>query len=80
VDVTPFVGGSSTATPTTWRSPFQNNGDSWSVVATLLLYTDHGLAQTHGALTTDTVAPAATEHVTKHGRGQRHARRRHDLA
>jgi len=60
VDVTPFVGRLVDGNTHDLAFTVQNNGDSWSVVATLLLYTDHGLAQTHGALTTDTVAPAAT--------------------
>ncbi|HZE48664.1 MAG TPA: peptide-N4-asparagine amidase [Jatrophihabitantaceae bacterium] len=65
VDVTPFVGRLVDGGTHDLAFTVQNNGDSWSVVATLLLYTDHHAAQTHGALTTDTVAPSATEHVTE---------------
>ncbi len=65
VDITPFVGTLVDGGAHDLAFSVQNNGDSWSVVATLLLYTDHHAAQTQGALTTDEVAPTATEHVTE---------------
>jgi len=79
IDVTPFVGrlvdgGSHDLTFT-----IQNAGDEWTVVATLLLYTDHHAAQTHGALTTDEVAPTATEQVTESGDRITDTVARHDV-
>lgn len=67
VDMTPFVGRLVDGASHDLSFTIQNAGDEWTVVATLLLYTDHHAAQTHGALTTDTVAPTATEHVTESG-------------
>ncbi|HEV7203026.1 MAG TPA: peptide-N4-asparagine amidase [Jatrophihabitans sp.] len=46
---------------TTTISPI---GDTWNVTATLFLYTDHHRARTSGALTRDTVAPAAVTHTS----------------
>jgi hypothetical protein len=64
LDVTPLAAdldqsGSHTVTLTV---PGAN--DVWNLMANLLLYTDKGTAVVTGGLTTDTVAPAATQHVT----------------
>jgi len=63
VDVTPFVGTLVDGGSHDLTTSVQNIGDGWTVVETLLLYTDHHAAQTHGALLTDSVAPTATEQV-----------------
>ncbi|HEY1706537.1 MAG TPA: peptide-N4-asparagine amidase [Trebonia sp.] len=64
LDVTPLAAdldqsGSHTVTLTV---PGAN--DVWNLMANLLLYTDKGTAVVTGGLTRDTVAPAATQHVT----------------
>jgi Peptide N-acetyl-beta-D-glucosaminyl asparaginase amidase A len=65
IDITPFAGllvdGGTHELP----ASVQNAGDEWTVVTTLLLYTDHRAAQTRGALTTDDVAHTAAEHTTE---------------
>lgn len=65
VDITPFAGLLVDGGTHELDATVQNAGDEWTVVATLLLYTDHHAAQTHGALTTDDVAPTAIEHTTE---------------
>jgi hypothetical protein len=65
IDITPFAGLLVDGGTHQLTASVQNAGDEWTVVATLLLYTDHHAAQTHGALTTDNVAPTATEHTTE---------------
>jgi peptide N-acetyl-beta-D-glucosaminyl asparaginase amidase A len=65
VDITPFAGLLVDGGTHDLTASVQNAGDEWTVVATLLLYTDHHAAQTHGSLTTDDVAPTATESTTE---------------
>ena len=65
VDITPFAGLLVDGGTHELTASVQNAGDEWTVVATLLLYTDHHAAQTRGALTTDDVAATATEHTTE---------------
>jgi hypothetical protein len=65
VDITPFAGLLADGGTHDLTAGVQNAGDEWTVVATLLLYTDHHAAQTRGSLTTDDVAPTATEHTTE---------------
>ncbi len=65
IDITPFAGLLVDGGTHQLTASVQNAGDEWTVVATLLLYTDRHAAQTHGALTTDNVAPTATEHTTE---------------
>ena len=79
VDVTPFVGRLVDGGAHDLGFTVQNNGDSWTVVATLLLYTDHRAAQTHGALTENTTAPATTERITESGDRVTDTVSRHDV-
>ena len=63
VDVTPFVGSLVDGGSHDLSASIQDIGDGWTVVMTLLLYTDHHATRTHGALTEDTV-PAAADVTT----------------
>jgi Peptide N-acetyl-beta-D-glucosaminyl asparaginase amidase A len=65
VDITPFAGLLVDGGTHDLAVSVQNAGDTWTVVATLLLYTDHHAEQTHGALVTDDVAPTATERTAE---------------
>jgi hypothetical protein len=73
VDVTPFVGRLVDGQAHDLGASIQDIGDGWTIVTTLLLYTDHHAAQTHGALTADDVAPTAdvTTDVSPVDGGQR---------
>jgi hypothetical protein len=59
VDITPFVGTLVDGQDHTLTTSIQDIGDGWTAVETLLLYTDHHAARTHGALLTDDVTPTA---------------------
>ena len=59
LDVTPFAGELVAGGSHDFALTVANAGDVWNLSANLLLYTDHGAATTSGALTEDTVAPAA---------------------
>jgi len=61
VDVTPFVGRLVDGGSHDVALTVANIGDTWNLAANLLLFTDHGAATTSGALTSDTIAPAATQ-------------------
>ena len=64
LDLTPFAGqlvDGGTHHVTVSMSPI---GDTWNVMANLFLYTDHGQAQTSGALLSSQVAAAATASTT----------------
>lgn len=63
LDVTPFVGRLVDGGSHDVALTVANVGDVWNLAANLLLYTDHGAARTSGALTTDTIAPAAVRHT-----------------
>jgi hypothetical protein len=65
VDVTPFAGMLVDGADHDLGFSVQNIGDGWTVVATLLLYTDHSAAHTSGALTRDDVAPSAALTTTE---------------
>ncbi|HEX4724958.1 MAG TPA: peptide-N4-asparagine amidase [Pseudonocardiaceae bacterium] len=61
IDVTPFVGQLVDGRSHDVALTVANIGDTWNLAANLLLWTDHGAKTTSGALTSDTVAPAATQ-------------------
>jgi hypothetical protein len=65
LDVTPFVGRLVDGQSHDVALSVANIGDVWNLAANLLLYTDHGAAITSGALTSDTIAPAATQATTE---------------
>jgi hypothetical protein len=64
LDVTPFVGRLVEGGSHDIALTVANIGDVWNLAANLLLYTDHGAATTSGALTADTITPAAVAHTT----------------
>ena len=64
LDVTPFVGELVDGASHDVALTVADAGDVWNLSANLLLYTDHGAATTSGALTEDTIAPAAA--VSQH--------------
>lgn len=64
LDVTPFVGRLVDGGSHDVALTVANIGDVWNLAANLLLYTDHGATRTSGALTADTIAPAAVQHTT----------------
>jgi hypothetical protein len=68
VDLTPFVGslvdGKAHRVELGLGGGTPEAGDSWTAQANLFVDTDHGTAQTRGALTTYRVAPAAAQHET----------------
>lgn len=61
IDVTPFVGRLVDGKSHDVALTVANIGDTWNLAANLLLWTDHHAATTSGALTSDTIAPAATQ-------------------
>ncbi|HEY1970486.1 MAG TPA: peptide-N4-asparagine amidase, partial [Pseudonocardia sp.] len=65
LDVTPFVGRLVDGGSHDVALTVANIGDTWNLAANLLLYTDHHAATTSGALTGDTIAPAAVQHTTE---------------
>jgi hypothetical protein len=67
IDVTPFVGRLVDGRSHDVALTVANIGDTWNLAANLLLWTDHGAATTSGALTSDTVAPTATQTETNTG-------------
>lgn len=65
IDVTPFVGRLVDGGSHDIALTVANIGDTWNLAANLLLFTDHHAATTHGALTTDAVAPSAVQATTE---------------
>lgn len=71
IDVTPFVGRLVDGKSHDVALSVANVGETWNLAANLLLWTDQHAATTSGALTTDTIAPTATqtEHDTPGANG-----------
>jgi hypothetical protein len=65
LDITPFVGRLVDGGSHDVALSVANAGDVWNLSANLLLYTDHGAAQTSGALTTNTITPTAVMNTTE---------------
>ncbi|MBO0839727.1 MAG: hypothetical protein J2O49_02770 [Sciscionella sp.] len=65
VDVTPFVGRLVDGGNHQLTFTVANDGDTWDVVPTLLLYTDHHRATTSGAVTKDAVVPVAAQQTAE---------------
>jgi hypothetical protein len=65
LDVTPLAAGLDQAGSHTVTLTVPGANDVWNLMANLLLYTDKGSSVVTGGLTTDTVAPAATQNVTE---------------
>ncbi|WP_370942394.1 peptide-N4-asparagine amidase [Amycolatopsis sp. cg5] len=61
LDVTPFAGRLVDGNTHDLSFSVANIGGNWHVVPTLFLYTDKGLTQTKGELTTSEVVPVATQ-------------------
>lgn len=61
IDVTPFVGRLVDGNSHDVALTVANIGDTWNLAANLLLWTDHNATTTSGALTSDTIAPTATQ-------------------
>ena len=61
IDVTPFVGRLVDGKTHDVALTVANIGDTWNLAANLLLWTDHHAATTSGTLTSDTIAPTATQ-------------------
>ncbi|MDT4925330.1 MAG: hypothetical protein QOG01_3043 [Pseudonocardiales bacterium] len=64
IDVTPFAGRLVDGATHDLAVTVKNADDTFDVIPTLFAWTDHHAAQTHGALTTDTVAVDAPETLT----------------
>ena len=65
VDLTPFAGVLDDGAAHTIALRVFNTQDHFSTAANLLLYLDHGASQVHGAVTTNTLAPAPSPSVAE---------------
>ncbi|HZR52889.1 MAG TPA: peptide-N4-asparagine amidase [Streptosporangiaceae bacterium] len=65
LNVTPFVGRLVDGGSHTVALTVANAGDVWNLEVNLLLYTDPHATQTSGALTEDTIAPAAVQSTSE---------------
>ena len=61
LDMTPFVGQLVNGKSHDLLINLDNANDTWNIIPTLLLYTDHHAARTSGKLVTDDVNPVASE-------------------